>query len=349
MKADVKQAAKSCAKTLERLIAIPSPTGFCKDVIDAIEAELRNAPLVMRRLAGGALCATWKGRKKGGERAVAVHADTIGLAVRDIKGNGRLAVHPIGGVIPFTVTGEYCTVRTLEGKCYGGTVLPAQTSLHIHKGLGTTPHKMEELEVRLDERVSNAKETADLGIGVGDLVLLDTRARITPSGFVKARHIDNKSGVAIVLALVDLLRKRKKEPAVTTHFLFAVTEETGFGAAAGLPPSLDELVVVDMGPVGPGQNATETGVSFCMIDGNGLFDRDLLARLIGLAEKRKIPFTRDVYPYYGCDRASYLRGGGDARVALMGPGVDASHAYERTHTDGLGHCIALLADYLTER
>lgn len=349
MKADVKQASRRCAELLEKLIAIPSPTGYCKDVIDAIEAELAPHPLTLSRLAGGALRATWQGKKKGAERAIAVHADTIGLAVREVKGNGRLAVHPIGGVIPFTVTGEYCTVRTLEGKDFRGTVLPSKTSLHIHRGLGSSGHKMEELEVRLDERVTTAKESSALGIGVGDLVLLDTRTEITDTGFVKARHIDNKSGVAIVLALIELLAKRKKAPAVTTHFFFAVTEETGFGAAAGLPPSLDEMVVVDMGPVGPGQKADEYGVSFCMIDGNGLFDRELLARLSRLADKRKIPYARDIYPYYGCDRASYVRGGGDARVALIGPGVDASHSYERTHVDGLGHCIALLADYVTGR
>ena len=41
-----------------------------------------------------------------------------------------------------------------------------------------------------------------------------------------------------------------------------------------------------------------------------------------------------------------MRAGGDARVALIGPGIDASHAYERTHRDSLEATTKLLLAYL---
>ena len=49
----------------------------------------------------------------------------------------------------------------------------------------------------------------------------------------------------------------------------------------------------------------------------------------------EIPYKVDIYPYYGSDGEAFWRAGGDVAVALIGPGVDASHNYERTHLDAL--------------
>jgi putative aminopeptidase FrvX len=43
----------------------------------------------------------------------------------------------------------------------------------------------------------------------------------------------------------------------------------------------------------------------------------------------------DIYPYYGSDGSAFWRAGGEAVVALIGPGIDASHNYERTHIESL--------------
>ena len=44
----------------------------------------------------------------------------------------------------------------------------------------------------------------------------------------------------------------------------------------------------------------------------------------------------------------YWQGGGRAEVALIGPGVDTSHGYERTHQEALMDTAMLLAEYLVE-
>jgi len=56
----------------------------------------------------------------------------------------------------------------------------------------------------------------------------------------------------------------------------------------------------------------------------------------------------DTYPHYGSDGSAYLRAGGDVRVAVIGPGVDASHAYERTHQDSLEATIRLVVAWLRD-
>jgi putative aminopeptidase FrvX len=57
--------------------------------------------------------------------------------------------------------------------------------------------------------------------------------------------------------------------------------------------------------------------------------------LRSLAEDEGIDYKVDIYPYYGSDGEAFWRAGGDVAVALIGPGVDASHNYERTHVEAL--------------
>jgi putative aminopeptidase FrvX len=52
--------------------------------------------------------------------------------------------------------------------------------------------------------------------------------------------------------------------------------------------------------------------------------------------------------FYGSDGSAYWRAGGAGRVALVGPGVDASHAYERTHTDSIVDSVKLLSGYMLD-
>ena len=46
------------------------------------------------------------------------------------------------------------------------------------------------------------------------------------------------------------------------------------------------------------------------------------------------------------DGSAAWRAGGDYPVALIGPGVEASHAYERTHLDALRDTAALILAYV---
>ena len=68
--------------------------------------------------------------------------------------------------------------------------------------------------------------------------------------------------------------------------------------------------------------------------------------LIAAAKANGIDYAADVYPHYGSDVEATLRGGADARHALIGAGVYASHGYERSHVDGVKNTLELLAAYL---
>jgi putative aminopeptidase FrvX len=65
-----------------------------------------------------------------------------------------------------------------------------------------------------------------------------------------------------------------------------------------------------------------------------------------LAEENNIPYKTDIYPHYSSDGQGYWQAGGEAAVALIGPGVDASHNYERTHQEALMATTQWILAYL---
>ena len=111
-------------------------------------------------------------------------------------------------------------------------------------------------------------------------------------------------------------------------------------------PNVEELLVVDMAAVGEGQTSDEFSVSICVKDSGGPYHHGLSNRLRKLADQYEIPYKVDIYPYYGSDGGAFLRAGGDVQVALIGPGVDASHNYERTHTEALEATTKWVLAYL---
>ncbi len=79
-----------------------------------------------------------------------------------------------------------------------------------------------------------------------------------------------------------------------------------------------------------------------------LRDKMMSEKFIKLARKNDIPYAIDIYPYYGSDASAVLRAGWDVRAALIGPGVDASHSFERTHKEAVDATFKLALAYLLE-
>jgi len=335
-------------KMLVKLLNTPSPTGFTFRAIEAVEQMLAEFPeLECSRTRKGALVANWPGRASNAPRALTAHVDTLGAMVKEIKSNGRLKLTRIGGFAWNTVEGEGCTVYTSQGETVRGAILLVKASGHVH-GSQVNELKREDdnMEVRLDARSSSADETRALGIEVGDFVVFDPRVEVT-NGFIRSRHLDDKACVACLLAAVKTLHDAGLQPAQTTTLLISNYEEVGHGAAAGFPPDLVELVTVDMAAVGEGQASDEFHASLCVKDSGGPYHYELNQRLRALAEANKIPYKVDVYPYYGSDGEALWRAGGNVAVALIGPGVDASHNYERTHMDALAATTNWIIAYLS--
>ena len=334
-------------EVLVSLLNTPSPTGFADEAIGLVEKSLTEfQDLQHRRTRKGGLVVTWSGEDDKSPRGLIAHVDTLGAMVKEIKSDGRLKLTAIGGFAWNTVEGEGCTVITSTGDKVRGSILLTTASGHVH-GVKVKETKRDDdtMEVRLDARTSSAKETRALGIEVGDYVAIDPRVEVT-NGFVRSRHLDDKAGVACLIAAVKALQDAKQKPAQTTTLLFSNYEEVGHGAASGFPSDLEELVTIDMAAVGSGQTSDEFHTTICIKDSGGPYHHGLNQKLRALADEHKISHKVDIYPYYGSDGEAYWRAGGDVAVALIGPGIDASHNYERTHTDSLVATTQWIMAYL---
>jgi len=335
-------------ETLTTLLNIPSPTGYTDAAITYVEQKLQALGLQARRNTKGALLATLPGASQAAPRALTAHLDTLGAMVKRIKSNGRLQLSKIGSFAWNTVEGESCQVFTAGGAVVSGCLLLTQASEHVYgAAVNDTKRSDEMMEVRLDARVSNADETAALGIGVGDFVAFDPRVVVSNAGFIRSRHLDDKAGVACLLAAIKALQDAGVQPTQRSSFHFSHYEEVGHGAATGFPADVVDVVAVDMAAVGEGQASDEFHVTVCAKDSGGPYHYELSLRLRQLAHAFDIPHVVDLYPYYGSDGEAYWRAGGDVRVALIGPGVDASHNYERTHMEALLATTRLILAYLT--
>jgi putative aminopeptidase FrvX len=331
---------------LVELLNIPSPTGLADPAIQRVEAELASLGITTRRTAKGGLLATLDGLAGDAARGLTAHVDTLGAMVKELKPNGRLRLTQLGGFSWNAVEGEGCSVFTAGGPVVRGTILIRKASSHVYGSeVSDLKRDDENMEVRLDARTSSENETRDLGIQVGDFVAFDPRVEVGDSGFVRSRHLDDKAGVACLLSALHALLAANLRPAQRTTIHISNYEEVGHGAAA-LPGGLTELVAIDMAAVGEGQASDEFHTTICLKDSGGPYHAGLSARLRALAERDGIPYRVDIYPHYGSDAEAFWRSGADAQVALFGPGVDASHNYERTHIEALEATARLALSYL---
>lgn len=331
---------------LKQLVEIPSPSGYTKEIMDFMEQFLKEIGVDYIRTNKGALIATIVGENDAKHRLLTAHTDTLGAMVKEVKPSGRLKLAMVGGFNWNAVEGEYCTIHTADGKKIRGTILMHQTTVHVYKNATSLARDEQNIEVRVDEKVINASETRELGIEVGDFVSFDPRFEQTDSGFIKSRHLDDKASTALLLQLMKAIKENKWTIPYTTHFYISNNEEIGFGGNSNIPEQTVEYIAVDMGAIGDGQTSDEYTVSICAKDSSGPYHYELTRNLVELAKTEGIDYKLDIYPYYGSDASAAIRAGFDVKHALFGPGIEASHAYERTHIQSLENTAKLLYSYI---
>lgn len=330
----------------KKVLAIDSPTGYTKEaaeyVISAYEA-LGYHPV--KTVKGGVLVEIGGADEKDAILLEA-HMDTLGAMVREIKGNGRLKLSPLGGMNPNNAEAENCRIITrFDGK-YEGTFQLENASIHVNGDYNDTKRSYDNMEVVLDENVTSEEETRKLGIMEGDIVAFDPRTTITEKGYIKSRFLDDKLSVGILLGFAKFLKEEHITTKRKIYHHITVYEEVGHGACGTVPEGVTEILSVDMGCVGDSLQCSERQVSICAKDSVGPYNYEVVTNLIQAAKEHDIDFAVDVYPHYGSDADAALEAGYDCRHGLIGAGVYASHGYERSHVDGARNTLELLKAYL---
>lgn len=327
---------------LKNLTSIPSPTGFTKEVTAHVYKSFSDMGYAPYYSTKGNIHVTLGG--EGHPLVLAAHLDTLGAMVRSIKENGRLRPTTLGGHQWSTADGENCTVHTRDGRVYTGVVLNTEPSSHVaDKKVECTEANM---EILLDENIDTKDDVKSLGIQCGDIIAMDPRTTITKSGYIKSRFLDDKLSAAILLGLAKMVKDEQLTLKRKVTLIFTVYEEVGHGGCF-IPEDTKEMISVDMGCVGDDLECTERKVSICAKDSGGPYNYDVTTALIAIAKELALDFSIDVYPHYGSDVEATLHSGYDIRHGLIGPGVYASHNYERSHVDGVRNTLKLLKAYIS--
>ena len=328
------------------LLAIDSPSGYTRKAADWVKEAFSSLGFDAQRTTKGGVLVNLGGADEKDALLLEAHTDTLGAMVAEVKANGRLRLTPLGGMRAENAETENVRVHTRTGRIIEGTVQLCNASVHVNGQYGETKRSFDTVEAVLDEDVKTADETRALGVEVGDIVCFEPRTRITSSGYIKSRFLDDKLSVGILLGLAKFMKDKDLTPRRRVYAHVTVYEEVGHGGAANVPQGVTEAISVDMGCVGEGLQCTERQVSICAKDSGGPYSYEVVGKLIDAARRTGADYAVDVYPHYGSDVEATLSAGHDIRHGLIGPGVYASHGYERSHVDGVENTLRVLKGYL---
>ena len=331
-----------------RLLGIDSPSGYTENAAKYVQKQFAQMGYDAKITRKGGVLIDLGGEDAQDALLLEAHTDTLGGMVAQIKGNGRLRITNVGGMNANNAEAENVRVITKFSGIYEGTVQLCDASVHVNGNYSTTPRTFDTVEVVLDEDVRSAEDVRKLGIDVGDFVCFDPRSRITESGYIKSRFLDDKLSVGILQAFAQYLKDENLTPKRRVYVHVTVYEEVGHGGSASVPDGVTEAISVDMGCVGEGVQCTERQVSICAKDSGGPYSYDVVRKLIAAAKREGADYAVDVYPHYGSDVEATLRAGYDIRHGLIGAGVYASHGYERSHRDGALNTLKVIKGYLFE-
>lgn len=328
-----------------RLLGIDSPSGYTENAARYVQAQFAQMGYDAKITRKGGVLIDLGGEDAQDALLLEAHTDTLGGMVAQIKGNGRLRITNVGGMNANNAEAENVRVITKFSGAIDGTVQLCDASVHVNGNYSTTPRTFDTVEVVLDEDVRSAEDVRKLGIDVGDFVCFDPRSRITESGYIKSRFLDDKLSASILLGLARAVADGEVSLSRKVSLLFTVYEEVGHGGAF-VPADTREMISVDMGCVGDDLGCTERMVSICAKDSGGPYNYDLVTTLSNIARELELDYAIDVYPHYGSDVEATLSAGYDIRHGLIGPGVYASHNYERSHIDGVCNAYELVRAYV---
>jgi putative aminopeptidase FrvX len=328
------------------LLAINSPSGYTDEAADWIIAQFKELGYKAKKTVKGGVTVDLGGKNDKDGLLIMAHFDTLGGMVRTIKDNGRLKLTALGSFHCETAETECCIIKTKFSGEYEGTYQVENASAHVNDDLAAAKRDFKTMEVVIDEDVDCVEDVQALGIQAGDFVFFDPRTKVTKSGYIKSRFLDDKLCCGIFLAFAKYLKDSGKVPERHLYMQFTCFEEVGHGAASYCPKGVTEMLSVDMGCVGEGLTCTEHMVSICAKDSSGPYNYAVVKGLEEAAIRAKADYAVDIYPSYSSDASVAVCAGFDVRHGVIGPGVYASHGYERSHKDGVRNTLLLLNEYI---
>ncbi|WP_216401117.1 M20/M25/M40 family metallo-hydrolase [Acetanaerobacterium sp. MSJ-12] len=317
--------------TLKQLCALDGASGSEEQVRYFVTDRLSEMGLSYQVDALGSVIVEKKGaRTPAQKRMVCAHMDEVALIVTDVDGEGYLRFDCVGGIDEKVLPGKAVRVNGLAG------VIGA-VPIHLQKAEereGEIPLR----QLRIDIGAASREEAAQR-VQLGDIAYFDTPFTPLGEGRIAAKAIDDRAGVAILLALL-------KQPLQNDcTFVFTTQEEVGCrGAQAAAYTVAPDVALVLEATTAADNLGLPEGQRVCALGGGAvvgpmdrgtIYDRELLQLARRIAEERAIPIQQKQGVFGGNDAGQIHRSrGGVKTLALSVP-------CRNLHT---ASCVASAAD-----
>ncbi len=273
---------------IEKLVAIPGPSGYEQAIRAAVRAEIEAVADEVRVDALGNLIARMGRRAENGQRILlSAHMDEIGVIATHIDAGGFVRFLPIGGVSPRTCIGG--RVRFLNG---------AQGVIGLERLAADKNPTFEHLFIDLG--AANKKACP---VNVGDFAVFE-RPLVDLGGRIISKALDDRIGVAVLIETMRRLHAQANPSPHELYFVFSVQEEVGCrgaGAAAfGVEPDLGIAIDVTGSGDTPRGGRMDTslggGPAIKVRDQGMIADPRVVRWMVNVAQKGRIPYQLEVLP-----------------------------------------------------
>lgn len=282
---------------------------------------------------------------KGKKILLDAHMDQIGFAVSEITENGFVKLSKVGGIDRRVILGEEVEILG-EEKVYGViSCKPPHLTSDDEKDKAS---KIEDIAVD----TGFTKSELEGKISVGDRVVFKPKYFELLNGRVSATAIDDRSGMAIIMRAMELLKDTDSD--ITA--VFSVQEEVGNGGAGNASYSCDadEAIAVDVSFALQAETPSDQ-VRHCMPLGGGVFigfapilNHDMSKALVKIAKEKGIPYECEVVGgRTGTNADDITTAKYGKKTAMLSPPIRSMHTNtEIIDISDMEYTAQLIAEYV---
>ena len=285
---------------------------------------------------------------------IAAHKDEIAMLVKRVEDDGRMRLEPLGGLAPWKFGEGPAQILSAKGLIDGvvsvGCTHTTGETTSVQRAR-TAPLDWD--SIRLDAKMTKA-DLKKAGVGPGTRVVIH-RSRKQPiffRGFIGGISLDDKAGVAILLACAQELKRSKRRLPGPVYFAITAEEEVGAAAGGFLANKLgtETLIAVETGPAEKEYDVANNEQPIVWYKDSGyLYHKGLSDRLCATAERLRIGAQKATYSSAGTDASYAHRAGLVGRCACLAFPTQNTHGYEIANIAGLVNTARVLLEYLIHR
>lgn len=340
---------------LTDLLAIPSPSGREERTREYIKSKLGEIGFPHETDPAGNLLVRIAGRNPNGPLTIiAAHMDEIAMVVTGIEVNGDLKVINSGGLVPCklgeaqveilsdmneNITGLFSMGSAHTKAAREGNWAPDWGDVRIKTGL--TPAALKEKGVRIGSSAVPVRDSR------GPYVFGDEKEPM-----ISAWTFDDRAGIAELLIVLKLMKKKNLKPEDRLLIAFTVHEEGGCHGAKVLAQrerpeifvAIDGCPVVDPETLKlDGRPGVWSKDSLCH------YDQRLITDLMNAATAAGTELQPAVYTSAKSDASAVYGVGAAARIAFLGHVRTNSHGFELARLSVFQNTINTLFKFIEGR